>query len=92
MTRPGLEPTIYRTGGEHANHCATDAVSSKMQMLFEPWFEIKTIKKKNPQNIFLIPCVSKTHTKVSYFTIKLLLLLLLLYFTIETKQEIIKIF
>ena len=23
---PGLEPTIYRTGGEHANHYATDAV------------------------------------------------------------------
>ena len=26
-TRPGLEPTIYRTRGEHANHYATDAVS-----------------------------------------------------------------
>ena len=23
---PGLEPTIYRTRGEHANHYATDAV------------------------------------------------------------------
>jgi hypothetical protein len=22
----GLEPTIYRTGGEHANHYTTDAV------------------------------------------------------------------
>ena len=28
MTRPGLEPTIYRTRGEHANHYATDAVKS----------------------------------------------------------------
>jgi hypothetical protein len=27
LTRPGLEPTIYRTRGEHANHYATDAVS-----------------------------------------------------------------
>ena len=27
MTRPGLEPTIYRTQGEHANHYATDAVA-----------------------------------------------------------------
>ena len=26
MTRPGLEPTIYRTRGEHANHYATGAV------------------------------------------------------------------
>ena len=26
LTRPGLEPTIYRTRGEHANHYATDTV------------------------------------------------------------------
>jgi hypothetical protein len=26
LTRPGLEPTIYRTRGEHANHYATDAL------------------------------------------------------------------
>ena len=26
LTRPGLEPTLYRTRGEHANHYATDAV------------------------------------------------------------------
>ena len=25
-TRPGFEPTIYRTRGEHANHYATDVV------------------------------------------------------------------
>jgi hypothetical protein len=41
LTRPGLEHTIYRTGGEHANNYATDAVNSKIQMLFEPWFEIE---------------------------------------------------
>ena len=28
MTRPGLEPTIYHTRGEHSNHYATDAVGS----------------------------------------------------------------
>ena len=28
LTRPGLEPTIYRTRGEYANHYATDAVRS----------------------------------------------------------------
>ena len=27
LTRPGFEPTIYRTRGEHANHYATDAVN-----------------------------------------------------------------
>jgi hypothetical protein len=26
LTRPGLEPMIYCTRGEHANHYATDAV------------------------------------------------------------------
>ena len=26
LIRPGLEPTIYRTRGEHANHYATDVV------------------------------------------------------------------
>ena len=28
LTRPELEPTIYRTWGEHANHYITDTVSS----------------------------------------------------------------
>ena len=27
LIRLGLEHTIYRTRGEHANHCSTDAVS-----------------------------------------------------------------
>jgi hypothetical protein len=27
LTRPVLEPTIYRTRGEHANHYTTDAVT-----------------------------------------------------------------
>ena len=26
FTRPGLEPTIYRTRGEHTNHYVTDVV------------------------------------------------------------------
>jgi hypothetical protein len=26
LTRPGIEPTTYRTRGEHASHYATDAV------------------------------------------------------------------
>ena len=26
LDRPGLEPTFYRTRGEHANHYTTDAV------------------------------------------------------------------
>ena len=43
-------------------------VKSKIEMLFEPWFEIKTLKKKitSPEYYFLIPYVSKTHKKVSY--------------------------
>jgi hypothetical protein len=27
MTRPGFEPTNYRTRGKHANHYTTDAVA-----------------------------------------------------------------
>ena len=36
LTRPGLEPTIYRTRGEHTNHYATDAVGDgeKTVLLF----------------------------------------------------------
>ena len=30
FTRPGLEPTIYRTRGEHANIYATDVVKKKI--------------------------------------------------------------
>jgi hypothetical protein len=26
LTRPGLEPTMYRTWGEHANHYTTDVI------------------------------------------------------------------
>jgi hypothetical protein len=27
LTKPGLEPTIYRTRGKHANYYATDALA-----------------------------------------------------------------
>jgi hypothetical protein len=30
LTQPGLEPTVYRTRGEHANRHTTDAVDVKM--------------------------------------------------------------
>jgi hypothetical protein len=33
LTRPGFEPTIYRTRGEHVSHYATDAV-------FYHWIEV----------------------------------------------------
>ena len=32
LTRPGLEPTIYRTRGEHANHYTTDAVLTNSKL------------------------------------------------------------
>ena len=41
LTRLGLEPTIYRTRGEHVNHYNTDAVSSQ-------W--ASTIHEKNYNN------------------------------------------
>jgi hypothetical protein len=34
LSRPGLEPTIYHTRGEHANHYATDAVGWQYKIGF----------------------------------------------------------
>jgi hypothetical protein len=34
LTQPGLEPTIYRTRGEHTNHYATDGVHQKIDGSF----------------------------------------------------------
>jgi hypothetical protein len=31
LTRPGLQPTIYRTQGEHATKYATDAVDIRIR-------------------------------------------------------------
>ena len=37
LIRLGLEPTIYRTRGEHANLYATDAVERKRQPTEHQW-------------------------------------------------------
>jgi hypothetical protein len=46
LTRRGLEPTIYRTPGEHANYYTTDAVvfSDKVYQLLAHgrWFSLGT--------------------------------------------------
>jgi hypothetical protein len=34
FTRPGLEHTIYRTRGEHANHYTTDTAVNEMMYKF----------------------------------------------------------
>jgi hypothetical protein len=45
LNPPGLEPTIYRSRGEHANHYATHAVydfiikSDCVQMIYWPVFD-----------------------------------------------------
>jgi hypothetical protein len=33
LTRPRLETTIYRTGGEHINHYATDAINKTFEII-----------------------------------------------------------
>ena len=40
LTRPGIEPTIYRIRDEHANHYTTNAV----------YFELRTLDKQNSDN------------------------------------------
>jgi hypothetical protein len=42
LTLPGLEPTIYRTRGEHVNHNATDAVLLINQNNVYEWSDIST--------------------------------------------------
>jgi hypothetical protein len=46
FTRPGLEPTIYHTRGEHANRCTTDAVTNHLN---EEYFEIN--EQADPNNL-----------------------------------------
>ena len=64
LIRSGLEPTIYRTGGEHANHYTTDAVqilensdSLKDFLKIEYWLLHKAVTqiivhKKHNETIF----------------------------------------
>ena len=40
--RQGLEPTIYHTPGEHANHYATDAV--QITYIIQLWWQYRYIK------------------------------------------------
>ena len=42
LKQSGLQPMIYRTGGEHANHYTTDVVSSKLFYFFLFFFLIKS--------------------------------------------------
>jgi hypothetical protein len=41
LTRPGLEPTIYRTRGEHVNHYTIDAVCAFIwtKKKVKPWYK-----------------------------------------------------
>ena len=39
MTRPGLEPTIYRTRGNHDDHYTTDAVVESEELYTRCWVE-----------------------------------------------------
>ena len=43
LIRPGLEPTIYHTRGEHANHYAIDAVSSPFGEKFTSSYQCRTL-------------------------------------------------
>ena len=44
MTRPGFEPTTYRTRGEHANQYITDAVLVSLNCIQESG--VTNVKKK----------------------------------------------
>jgi hypothetical protein len=41
ITRPGLNPTLYRTRGEHANHDNTDAIPPHLAILISAFMLIE---------------------------------------------------
>jgi hypothetical protein len=55
LTRPGLEPTIYRTRGEHANHYTTDAVLVSSNF----------IQESGTTNVKTKSCISDTFEVIS---------------------------
>ena len=85
MTLPGLEPTIYRTRGEHAILYATNAVMSIMiNMSPEISNKVGQYKLHNtPDRLLLttVPLVRTTLTKVLIVSFPLISMLsILLYF------------
>ena len=40
MTRSGLEPTIYRTQGEHANHYTTNVVGLRQEEIVIGYYTV----------------------------------------------------
>ena len=50
LTRLGLEPTIYRTRGEHANHYATDMIRMILGNLVEIRYEGKAGFRPVPES------------------------------------------
>ena len=59
LTRPELEPTIYRTRGEHANYYATDAVEENKR-------DMKQVQKSYLLLLLCIVEVSYTQCNVSF--------------------------
>jgi hypothetical protein len=60
LTRSGLKPMIYCTGGEHANHYTTDSVMLYKNQIFNN-------KKKQLSNASLLSKfnVSEIHNKIN---------------------------
>ena len=50
LTRPGFEPTIYRTRGEHANHYTTDAVTMAKKEKEQTQYKTKDRATRTPLN------------------------------------------
>ena len=50
LTRPGLEPTIYRTRGEHDNHYTTDDVELNKKMVHKTQDTKLKIEQHEPYN------------------------------------------
>ena len=51
LTRPGLEPTIYCTRGDHTNHYTIDAVQIIDKERYQHLIKIQPKRKKNPTSV-----------------------------------------
>ena len=69
LTQPELDPTIYRTRGEHANHNATDVVSKLIKtVLFSNFFFSLQLTTRRKCIVAMYQQINERLLKTNYVT------------------------